>query len=107
MIIQRALARNLPYAKMIFDYTNSEHKITFFEEMPSKSGWLIADKLISEAFEIQEHLLLTCVADDGTVIDEELAAKFFELPAKESMDKEIVRWDVKEIGNRSSIDWKS
>ena len=90
MIIQRALARNLPYAKMIFDYTNSEHKITFFEEMPSKSGWLIADKLISEAFEIQEHLLLTCVADDGTVIDEELAAKFFELPAKESMELAIV-----------------
>jgi len=90
MIIQRALARNLPYAKMIFDYSNSEHKITFFEEMPSKSGWLIADKLTSEAFEIQEHLLLTCVADDGTVIDEELAAKLFELPAKESMELAIV-----------------
>lgn len=90
MIIQRALARNLPYAKMIFDYTNSEHKITFFEEMPSKSGWLIADKLTSEAFEIQEHLLLTCVADDGTVIDEELAAKLFKLPAKESMELAIV-----------------
>lgn len=51
--------------------------------MPSKSGWLIADKLTSEAFEIQEHLLLTCVADDGTVIDEELAAKLLScLPKK-------------------------
>jgi len=81
-IIQRALERKLPYAQLTFDYSNSNHQITFFEEMKSKSGWLIADKLTSEAFEIQEHLLLTCMAGDGTLIDEELAAKLLELPAK-------------------------
>ncbi|CCQ98164.1 Helicase domain protein [[Clostridium] ultunense Esp] len=94
MIIQRSIERELPYASLTFDYTNSEHKITFFEEMKTKSGWLIADKLTSEAFEIQEHLLLTCVADDGTALDEELAAKLFELPVKVSA--EITKVELKQ-----------
>ena len=98
-IIQRALARELPSAKIIFDYSNSGHKITFFEEMASKSGWLAADKLISEAFEVQEHLLLACVADDGTVIDDELAAKLIELPAKDSLELKIAE-PIQELQNQ-------
>jgi hypothetical protein len=46
---------------------------------------------------------LTCVADDGTVIDEELAAKLFELPVKVFKELTEVK-NMKELqGQREKI----
>jgi len=85
VLIERSINRKLPAAEINFDYTGSEHKISFFESLKAKSGWLTIDKLISTTFEVQEHLLFTVVADDETIFDDELAQKLMELPALKEM----------------------
>jgi ERCC4-related helicase len=80
-LINKALSSELPVSEIHFDYTHSLHKISFFETLNAKSGWLAIDKLINTAFEIQEHLLFTAISDDGSVFDDELTQKLMELPA--------------------------
>lgn len=80
-LINRALSLNLPAKEIHFEYSGSSHKISFFETLKVKTGWLVIDKLTNTAFEIQEHILFTAMADDGTNFDDELAQKLMELPA--------------------------
>jgi ERCC4-related helicase len=80
-LINRALLNKLPVSEIHFDYSGSLHKISFFETLNVKSGWLSIDKLTNTTFEVQEHLLFTAIADDGVLIDDELAQKLMELPA--------------------------
>lgn len=88
-IIERSLSRKLTCAEMHFDYSNSGHVISFFERLSCKTGWLAVDKLTSDSFEVQEHLIFTAISDDGTIFDDELSQKLLELPASNCLKIEI------------------
>ena len=85
-IIECSLSRELPNSEMHFEYSSCGHVISFFERLSCKKGWLVVDKLSSDSFEVQEHLIFTAIADDGTVFDDELSQKLLELPAKKSFE---------------------
>ena len=85
--IEQSLQRETAIAEIIFDYSNSNKKISYFEEMEKKSGWLLLTKLVCESFEKQEHLIASCLTDDGVIVDCELVQKIFELDAKEEPTK--------------------
>lgn len=64
-------------------------KITVFDKLESKSGWLIVDKLTVEAFETEEILIFIGVTDSVEILDEELAQKLLYIDSNESINEEF------------------
>ena len=85
-LIDRSLKRTLQPAVINFNYSNSNHKISFIDNLKTNGGWLMVDKLIHDSFELQEHLLLACCTDDGTIFDQELSEKLLSLDGSYQSD---------------------
>lgn len=81
-VIQGALGRELPLAKLTFDYGLYSAKISALEPFIGKSGFLSVSKLSVKSFETIEFLLVAAATDDGQVIEEELAGKLLLIPAQ-------------------------
>ncbi|KAB2952158.1 DEAD/DEAH box helicase [Heliorestis acidaminivorans] len=91
-LIEKALNRDLPIGVLELDYSNykpQKGKITFLENLSSKSGWLSVDKLTVESFEKEERLLFYAVTDAGEVIDEELSNKLLDFDGYEQESEMI------------------
>lgn len=80
-VIQKALTRQLPLAKLTFDYNLYPNKISALEPFIGKSGFLSVNKLSVTSFETIEFLLVAAATDDGQVLEEELAGKLLNIPA--------------------------
>lgn len=87
-LIDKSLNRNLSAGELNIDYTNYKGKISFYENMKSRSGWLVIYKLTIEAFEKEELLLFIGVNDSKEVLDEELSKKLLYL------DSELVKENI-------------
>jgi adenine-specific DNA-methyltransferase len=75
-IVQRALARELPSAELIFDYSNHEGRISQIEPLVGKSGWLAVSLLSVEALgQSEDHLLLAGTTDEGAALSAEAATR--------------------------------
>jgi ElaB/YqjD/DUF883 family membrane-anchored ribosome-binding protein len=70
----------LPVGEVTFDYKNSGRKISYIDNMRVKKGWLVLDKLINDALEVQEYLLITAQSDDSILIDRYITERIMELP---------------------------
>ena len=81
-VIQKALDRPLEAATLVLDYSAYPAKITALEPFIGKSGFMRVSKLTVKSFETIEYLLVAAVADDGQVIEEELACKLLNIPAR-------------------------
>ena len=81
-IINSSLNKKLDKAELELYYSKYDNKISFYENLKSKSGWLLVDKVSFEAYEKEEYLLFTAVSDEGEVFDEQMSKKLMDLPAK-------------------------
>lgn len=72
-----------PVAEVVFDYTNTQTKVTLLEKHIGKSGWLQVQYLSINSFEFEDYLLLACFTDEGEQIDQETAHRLFSLEASE------------------------
>lgn len=81
LLIGRAVERELPLARVDFDYSAYGAKIAALEKFLGASGWLELSKLTIEAFDAEEFLVFAAVADDGRTLDGELCTKLMRLPA--------------------------
>jgi ERCC4-related helicase len=80
--LEQAMAEPLTAANLRFDHTNSsDHRISFLESHPNLQGTISVDKLIYSGFEMEEHLIISIVTDDGTHLDDDLINRIMELPA--------------------------
>lgn len=84
-LILAATNRKLEVGFLNLDYTNYKGKISFFENLQVRSGWLRIDKLAVESFEKEEILILSAVTDAGEILDEELSRKLLDLSANEAI----------------------
>ena len=66
-----------PVKKVLFDYSATPTKVSLLEPYIGNSGWLQMNKLTVESFEHEDYLLIACVADDGTVIERDVAESLF------------------------------
>ncbi|AWW25978.1 SNF2-related protein [Acetobacterium sp. KB-1] len=81
--LSEAIATTLPLVTIRFDHTNSpDHHISFLEKHPNLSGVLSVDKLIYSGFDTEEHLIISIVTDDGTLIDDDMINRIMELPSE-------------------------
>lgn len=91
-IIARAKDRPLPTVELIFDYSNSENKITPLESLPLKQGWCQLSQLTVGALsQTEDRFIWSTRTDDGIFLEEEIAQRLFSLPARigsEAIDHE-------------------
>ncbi|MCB0537458.1 MAG: DEAD/DEAH box helicase [Bacteroidetes bacterium] len=78
--------KQLPTAskELVFDYNNTPTKVTTLEKYIGKSGWLQVSHLEINSFEFEDYLITACITEDGEVIDNEIAQRFFSIQASES-----------------------
>lgn len=77
--IDTAKDMELPAASIQFDLSGYGSKISMLEPLQHKSGWLVLNLLEIQSLEKEEHLLFSCITDDGSNIDHEVAEQFFKL----------------------------
>ena len=78
-----------PVREVVFDYTNTQTKITLLEQFIGKSGWLRLEHLTVQSFEYEDYLLLACFTDDGEAMDKETAERLFSLFATEGAETSV------------------
>lgn len=76
-VVAQAKALETPPAEVTFDISNHPTRLTVVEELRGKSGWLAAEKLVVNAFDQEEFLLLSAYTDDGNSVDQEVLEKMF------------------------------
>lgn len=82
-IIERALKRDLAEPTVVqFRVSAHRPKISALEALQGQSGWLQVSKLSITGIEVEDRLILTAVTDEGDVLDQDLAAKFFSVDAE-------------------------
>lgn len=82
-IIQRCKAFSLSTRELIFDYSGTPTKITILEPLVTKSGWLMGEIMSVASFEEEDHVMLSSLCDDGTLLEEEHCRRLFSLSATE------------------------
>lgn len=85
-ILKSCKETNTPVREVVFDYTNTQTKITLLERFIGKSGWLRLVHLAIQSFEYEDYLLIACVTDDGETIDKETSERLFSLFATEGAE---------------------
>lgn len=68
-------------ANLIFNYSGVP-KITVVEPLIDKSGWLMIKKVTVNSFETIDELVISCITDDGAIIEPDVAKRFFSLEAE-------------------------
>jgi adenine-specific DNA-methyltransferase len=80
-LVERAIQRNLKSATIAFDYSAHGSVVSLLEPLLGQSGWLELSKLTITSLDMEEFVLLTGIADNGTVLDSGICAKLLSLPA--------------------------
>ncbi len=81
-LIDQAIARRLPAAGIVFDYTNHPSKISVLEPLVGQSGWLEVSRLTVSAVEVDEFLIFAASTDHRQALDEEICRKLLTLPGR-------------------------
>lgn len=97
--IYNSLNRYLKCAELNLYYSQYGNKISFYENLKCKSGYLIVEKITYQAFEKEEFLIFVAMTDCGEVLDEEMGEKLLELPSKVIREVDDIFCDEK-IENR-------
>ncbi|GAA3913912.1 SNF2-related protein [Luteimonas lutimaris] len=66
-------------AELTFDLGSAPQRIAALEQLSSRSGWLELNLLQLESFQLEEHLVFSAQADDGSWLDEEACQRLLEL----------------------------
>lgn len=81
-VIQQAKTRDLPAARLVFDYEAYGRKQSTLEPYRGKTGWLILKLISVEALGNQEqHLVVAACTVDGIALAEDDPEKLLRLPA--------------------------
>ena len=83
-----AQAKALPVrsGKVLFRYRNSGKNIAILESLTGKSGWLTCVRLAVSALEMEDHLILVGMTDEGRGLDEAQCRRLFDLPGEDKGD---------------------
>jgi len=88
-IIEECKTFTLPVRTLSFDYAGTPVKITILEPFCGKSGWLMGQMISVSAFEVEDHILLSGVCDDGAMLEADHCLRLFSLSATEGNETTI------------------
>jgi ERCC4-related helicase len=79
-IVERAKARELAAAELIFDYSSHTGKVSALEPLKGKTGWLTAAMVTIKALDqAEDHLLLSGLSDAGEPLSDDAALRLLTL----------------------------
>ena len=84
-IITECRRSDLPRTELVFRYTESLRKISVLAPLVGQSGWLTVLFVTISALEIEDHILLAALNDQGQALDAEQCQRLFSLPAEEQL----------------------
>ncbi len=76
-VIDRAKACPTPLAEVTFDVTSHRGRLSVVEGLQGQAGWMTLNKLVIDAFEREEYILLSGFTDSGASVDQEVLEKVF------------------------------
>jgi len=88
-VIKTAKSRELPMAFITFDLSSYYAKVSALEAHKDKSGYALLSSLLIDSLEAEEYLVGVAISEDGTVLNDELAEKLFNLKSS-SIEKIII-----------------
>lgn len=71
-----------PVAEIAFDLGAGGQRIAVLERLTAKAGWLELNLLELESFQLEEHLVCSAQADDGSWLDTDACSRMLELPGR-------------------------
>lgn len=81
-VIDQAKKRDLSPVEFVFEYSNSPNKISVLESLSVKQGWCQLSQLSVESLsQVEDRLIWVAFSDDGTVLEEDIVRRLFQLPA--------------------------
>ena len=93
-ILEACKSTPTPCKELVFDYSNTQTKITALEKYIGQSGWLQLSHLEIDSFEYEDYLITALYTEQGEIIDNDLAQRIFSINASEQ-DTCYVPDDVK------------
>jgi adenine-specific DNA-methyltransferase len=82
-VIEQAKSRSLSSAELVFQYSDAQNKISVLENMPVKQGWSQLSLLTVESLsQTEDRLIWTAFSDDGKKLEDDIARRLFDLPAR-------------------------
>lgn len=82
-VLAQAKARELPVQEVRFAYTDHEGMVSTLEPHVGKSGWLTLSSFTVESLDqAEDYVVIGAALDDGTLLDEDCAARLFTLPGQ-------------------------
>jgi len=81
-LLDQGRALTPPDAELTFDLSGHPHRISVLDNLAAKQGWLELHLLSLKSFQLEEHLVFTALADDGTLLDPEACERLFNLHAE-------------------------
>lgn len=86
-IIESCKNKELAPGRLTFNLKNHEHKISILDELSGKTGYLRAIQITIDAFEIEDHILLYGMTDNGAELSQDQCRRLFSLSASTEIDK--------------------
>lgn len=117
-ILNEVKNKPLGEAEMVFDYSNNSGIVSILESLVGKQGILKVSNYTVDAFEAEDHVILSAFNNQGEKISDEIAKKLFVLSAEivtgnrkitddenerlENLEKESVKITSTRIAERNS-----
>jgi len=76
-VVDHAKTLPTPFAEVVFSVSDHPTRVSVVEDLKGQSGWMSLDKLIIDAFDREEYVLLSGFTDDGASVDQEVLEKMF------------------------------
>lgn len=71
-----------PAAEIAFDLGAAGQRMAMLEQLPVKAGWLELNLLELESFQLEEHLVFSAQANDGSWLDTDACSRMLELSGR-------------------------
>jgi superfamily II DNA or RNA helicase len=81
-VLEKCLNLETPIAELHFNLSKSGKRLSILDPHIGESGWMLCSKFTIESFEVEDHILLAGIRDDGEPLDATACKRFFDLPAK-------------------------
>ncbi len=67
--------------EIVLNYTGIP-KVSVIEPFIGKSGWMMVKKVTIDSFEVIDEIIVSCICDDGTVVEPDIARRLFSVEGK-------------------------
>jgi superfamily II DNA or RNA helicase len=81
-VLEKCLALETPPSELKFNLTRSGKKMSILESHIGESGWLVCSRFTVDSFEVEDHILLAAIGDNGKPLDPTACKRLFDLPAE-------------------------